>query len=143
MAHTLVLWVHVVVGAAGTLLGPLALWTTWRRRELTPAGEAFHWTVLAVCVSAVGLTIFDWSGLWWFVPISAASYAFAFRGYRAARRQVPNWPVRYLRGTGGGYLALLTAILVVSVPELPVVWFVPAVVGTLLIEWVSLRAKSA
>ena len=37
--------------------------------------------MLSVCVSAAGLAWLDWERNWWFLPIAAGSYAFAFVGY--------------------------------------------------------------
>jgi hypothetical protein len=143
MIRTVVLWIHIVSGALGMLVGLAAIWSTWRRRTHTASGEVYHWLVLLICVSAAGLAVLSWSSLWWFIPIAAASYAFAFVAYRAARRRRPGWLATYLRGLGGSYIALTTAILVVSVPDLPAVWFLPTVLGVPIVEWASHRSGVA
>ncbi len=142
MVHTVVLTIHIIAGGLGMLLGPVAIWSIWRRRAQTPSGEAYHAMVALVCLSAVGLAVLDWSALWWFVLVSAASYAFAFRAYRAIRRGQPGWLSPAVRGLGGSYIALTTAILVVSVPGLWVTWLLPTALGAPLVEWASHRAKS-
>ena len=43
----------------------------------------------------------------------------------------------HIGGMGGSYIALITALLVVNVGEaLPIVWFVPTIVGSPIIAWV-------
>ena len=139
MVRTAVLWIHILSGGLGMLVGLAAIWTTWRHRTHTASGEVYHWLVLLICVSAAGLAVLSWSSLWWFIPIAAVSYSFSFAAYRAAQRRRPGWLSKYLRGLGGSYIALTTAVLVVSVPDLPVTWFLPAVLGTPIVEWASRR----
>ncbi|MGH9246418.1 MAG: hypothetical protein ACRD29_19320 [Acidimicrobiales bacterium] len=139
MVRTVALVVHIATGVAGLVLGPVALVTTLRHHRFDWTGEAYHGSVLVVTATAVVLTFFDWSGLWWFVPIAAASYAFALLGYLSAKRRWPRWRPTHVRGQGGAYIALWTAVLVVSANDYPVLWFVPVVVGTPLVELVSHR----
>lgn len=122
MLRDVILALHVVVGAAGLVAGPVAV-------RMVAARDLFHWLVLAVCASAVALVPFDRSGLWFFVPVSIASYGFALLGYRAGARRG-----RLIRGYGGAYVALWTAVLVVGAPAAPLVWIVPALIGVPLIE---------
>jgi hypothetical protein len=70
--------------------------------------------------------------LWWLLPIAAGSYALALLGFRAARR--PGSRVRrlHLHGQGGSYIALVTALLVVSVGS-PLAWIAPTLIGSPLI----------
>jgi hypothetical protein len=142
MAHTVALIVHIAAGVAGVLLGPTVLYAAavWR---VTRFAGAYHASVLLVCVSAVVLSILDFADLWWFMLVAAGSYAFALRALIAARRRRPGWLPRYIRGQGGAYIALWTAIVVVSVNDLPVVWLIPTAVGAPLIEWLAHRARTA
>jgi hypothetical protein len=89
------------------------------------------------------LAVLDFADLWWFLLVAAGSYAFALRASFAARQRRPNWLPRYIRGQGGAYVALWTAVVVVSVNHLPVVWLVPAAVGVPLTEWLAHRARTA
>ena len=118
---------------------PAVLYDAAARRSTRFAG-AYHASVLLVCVSAAGLSILDFAGLWWFLLVAAASYAFALRALIAARRRGSGWLPRYIRGQGGAYIALWTAVIVVSVNDLPVVWLVPTAAGTPLMEWLAHRA---
>ncbi|MEV8374645.1 hypothetical protein AB0P21_18030 [Kribbella sp. NPDC056861] len=126
--------VHVVAGAVGVVFGPLAILFTLRVRRLHWAGEIFHWAVALVCLSALVMVPYDWARLWFFWPISLASYLFVYLGQRAAEAPGGLWYRGVLRGYGGGWIALWTAILVVSAADQPWTWAVPVVVGSALIE---------
>jgi hypothetical protein len=139
MTHTAALILHIVAGVAGVLLGPAVLYFAAARQIPRFAG-AYHASVLLVCVSAAVLAVLDFASLWWFLLVAAGSYAFAARARIAARQRRPNWLSRYIRGQGGAYIALWTAIVVVSVNHVPVVWFIPTVLGAPLIEWLAHRA---
>lgn len=144
MMHTLILAFHIAAGVCGVLLGPVAIagaasgLDTNRRGWLS---EAYHGAVLAVCVSAAGLALLDPAGLWWFLPIAAGSYAFALRGRLASRRRWPDWRRRSVSGFGGAYIALWTAILVVSANSTPLLWLIPTVVGVPIVEWLARRVR--
>lgn len=132
-----ILALHITAGATGLILGPLAMRATKRRGPHTRLGEAYHWVMLTVCLSASGLAILAWQRIWWFLPIAVFSYANAFVGYMAAKRRRTGWLRVHIGGMSGSYIALVTALLVVNVGEaLPIVWFVPTIVGSPIIAWV-------
>ena len=137
-----VLAVHIAAGTAGLLLGPVAMLAPKRRGRHTRVGEAYHWVMLAVCVSAVTLSLLDWSRIWWFTPIAVFSYANAFVGYVAVKLRPRGWLPWHIRGMGGSYIALCTALLVVNVGPSPlIVWFVPTIVGSPAIAWAASRRR--
>jgi hypothetical protein len=68
---------------------------------------------------------------------------FVYFGQRAAEEAGGLWYRGVLRGYGGGWIALWTAILVVSVPDHPWTWAAPIVVGSTLIEWLCFRPAPA
>jgi hypothetical protein len=68
---------------------------------------------------------------------------FVYFGQRAAEEAGGLWYRGVLRGYGGGWIALWTAILVVGVPDQPWVWAIPIVVGSALIEWLCFRPATA
>jgi hypothetical protein len=140
--RSVVLAVHVTAGVLAVLLGPPALWLALRRHRPTAFGVGYHAAVAVVCIGAAGLTVFDFGRLWFFVPIAAVSYLFVWYGDRSARSAGERWWRGVLRGYGGAWIALWTAILVVSATRWPVLWFVPPAVGTPLIEWLCLRPRS-
>jgi hypothetical protein len=135
-----VLMVHIAAGVAGLALGPLAMVAPARRRGHTRAGSAYHWAVLVVCLSAAGLALMRWDELWWFVLLAAFSYALALRGDVAARRRRPGWRRDHITGVGGSYIALVTALLVVSSDGAIVTWLLPSLIGAPVIHLVRARA---
>jgi uncharacterized membrane protein len=132
-----VLALHIATGTTGLILGPLAMFATKRHGPHTRLGETYHWVMLGVCLSAAALAILDWHRIWWFLPIAVFSYANALVGYVAAKRRPRGWLRAHIGGMCGSYIALVTALLVVNAGQsLPVVWFLPTVVGSPLIAWV-------
>ncbi|HEY5987874.1 MAG TPA: hypothetical protein VIV12_16095 [Streptosporangiaceae bacterium] len=119
MAHTVLLNIHIAVGALGLLLGPLAIWPDTRElgSRQRPTGSlsvAYVWTVLAVSLSAIVLVIWYRAELWWLVPVAVFSCALAMLGRYAAARQFRGWSHAYVHGQGGSYIALVTALVVVA-----------------------------
>ena len=144
-----ILALHIAAGAAGLILGPIAMRASKRPGLHTRAGEAYHWVVLTVCVTASLLAVLDWKRLWWFLPIAAGSYAFALLGYAAAKRRWQGWLRAHIAGQGGSYIAMTTALLVVNWETLtgtrgiysPVAWALPTVVGSPIIAWVTYQVR--
>lgn len=97
---------------------------------------AYLWAVFATCLTAAVVSLLDWSRLWWLVPIAVLSFLLALVGYVAVRRGWPRWVGAH--GLGGSYIALVTALLVVSAGDISttaevVAWILPAAVGVPLI----------
>lgn len=144
-----ILALHIAAGAAGLILGPIAMRARKRRGVHTRAGEAYHWVVLAVCLTASLLAFLDWERLWWFLPIALGSYAFALVGYMAAKRRWQGWLRGHIAGQGGSYIAMVTAVLVVNWETLtgtrgihsPWAWALPTVVGSPIIAWVTYQVR--
>jgi hypothetical protein len=51
VANTILL-AHIALGTAGLILGPVAMTARKLPGLHTKAGEAYHWVMLGVCVSA-------------------------------------------------------------------------------------------
>jgi len=145
----LVLILHIAAGAVGLVLGPIAM-TAWKRPGLhTRTGEAYHWVMLLVCVSAAGLAVLDWARNSWFPPVAGGSYAFALFGYLAAKRRWHGWLRAHLVGQGGSYIAMVTALLVVNWQTFtgqpgrsslwP--WLLPTLIGSPIIAWVTYQVR--
>ena len=140
-----VLFAHIAFGTAGLILGPVAMSARKLPGLHTKAGEAYHWVMLGVCVSAGTLAVLDWSRIWWFLPIAVGSYAFALLGYVAAKRRWNGWLRAHLTGQGGSYIAMVTALFVVNWETLtgtrgvvsPWAWALPTVVGSPIIAWIT------
>jgi uncharacterized membrane protein len=135
--------IHIAAGTSGLILGPLAMLSPKRGRPHMPLGEIYHWVMLVICLSGAALAILAWDRIWWLLPIAAFSYSNALLGYLAAKRRRPGWLGRHIRGMGGSYIALVTALLVVTVArQLPITWFsltwffLPTIVGSPFIRWV-------
>lgn len=144
MIHDTALALHIAAGSIGLILGPIAMLAGKWPGLHTRAGETYHWVFLVVAASAIVLAALDWSQLWWFTLIALFSYAFALRGYLAAKRRRPGWLAAHISGQGGSYIALVTALLVVNFGNALVVWFIPTIVGTPMIAWVRYQvAKGA
>jgi hypothetical protein len=137
---------HVASGALALALGPLALLAAERRRRsAAPLRDAYHWTVLVVCATATVVSVLAWARLWWLVPIAALSYGLALAGYLGSRHHWPLWMRAH--AWGGSYIALVTALLVVSVrgvsPALEAAaWILPAAIGVPLIVRAHTRRQA-
>lgn len=134
---------HVTAGGVAVILGPFAIVFTLKSRRLNWVGESYHWAIALVCLGALVMVPYDWARLWVFWPIAIASYLFVYLGQRAAEAPGGLWYRGVLRGYGGSWIALWTAILVVSVPDHPWTWAIPIVVGTALIELLCFRPSPA
>ncbi len=125
--RTAVLFVHVVAGTAGLLLGPLAVVVLRSPATRRLAAVAYHVAVSVVALSALALAVLDWSRLWWLVPVAAATQAAALSGLWVKGR-VAHWPGWHVHLLGGSYVALVTGLLVVSWGN-PLAWILPAVLA--------------
>jgi hypothetical protein len=139
--RTLVLSVHVVAGTGGLLLGPLLLLAGRAARgpRTVPARmtSAYQVAVAVLTVTALGLIAFDAARLWWLAPIAAGTEAAALGGRWAAQRGRRGWAIRLL---GGSYVALVTALLVVSWFSWAS-WVLPAALAVPVIEVLAFRAE--
>jgi hypothetical protein len=156
VAHAILLNLHIAAGTLGLLLGPLAMWQDARalRTRGGPAGgasAAYPWTVLVVSLSAIVLVVGYRDDLWWLVPVAVASYGLAVLGRYAAARRVRGWSHGYVHGLGGSYIALVSALLVVSLTvngplggaAALIPWLLPTAVGLVAIEWWRRRLVAA
>lgn len=138
---------HIVCGAVALALGPLALLAAARRhgsRELLLT--AYLWAVFATCLTAAVVSLLAWSRLWWLIPVAVLSYLLALVGYVAVRRGWPKWVGAH--GLGGSYIALWTALLVVSAGDISttaeiIAWILPAAIGVPLIVWTHTGARAS
>jgi cobalamin synthase len=140
--HDILLGLHTVAGVAGPVLGGLVIWLSRERPLLDRRSAAYQWTVFVVSLTAVALLVLDWPELWWLTLLAALAYGLALLGYLAPRRRFGGSTLAYAHGQGGSYIALTTAFLVVSLtvdgpvhgPAAVVVWVLPTLVGTGLIQ---------
>lgn len=157
---------HIAAGVGALVLGPLALLAAvppgrlarqsrfdWQPRldrqgRRGAAGRqsrfllAYQAAVLAVCASALGLVALAWSQLWWLTFFAVGTAAAVLGGEWAARRHPLGWAGWSVRLTCGSYVAVVTALLVVSWPSL-LSWVLPTLVGAPLVEAAAARAARA
>ena len=130
--------VHIICGAAGLVLGPVAMTARKLPGLHTRAGELYHWFMFVLCISAAAMAALEWQRIWWFLPVAIGSYAFALLGYVAAKRRFNNWLPFHLAGQGGSYIAMVTALLVVNLGiDVWWAWASPTAIGSPIIAWVS------
>src|SRR5829696_8910899 len=132
-----VLAVHVAAGSVGLVLGALALTRERPPAYRSRAGRGYLWAVLAIGLTAIALVAIEGWALWWLAPLAALSCALALTGYLApARRGDGAWIRAYAHGQGGAYIALVTALLVVSLggAAAAAAWIAPTLIGLPLIE---------
>ena len=141
----MLLGVHIALGSLALVAGAAVLVRGRLSPELGWVGLVYLWLVLGVCVTAVALVGTDPRSLWWLIGLALLTAVLASVGALAPRWSRPSWARAYAHGTGGSYIALLTATLVVSIDDsLQILaWILPTAVGVPLIErWVSrLRAE--
>ena len=138
MLRTVLLTGHVAAGVGALALGLPVLWrrtsrTLWQGRRRVET--AYLLAVGVVCVTALGLVLINLTAFWWLGPIAALTGGAAYGAHRMHRRTglaARSWSARLL---GGTYVALVTALLVVSVGGW-MSWVLPSVVGTGVVEYV-------
>ncbi len=131
-----VLAAHIVAGAAGLVLGAAALGAEHPPAYRSRAGAGYVWAVAAVAITAIALVALDEWELWWLVPLAVLALSLALAGYVAPARRRGPWIRPYAHGQGGAYIALVTALLVVSLPgaAATAAWIIPTLIGLPLIE---------
>ena len=140
---------HIVLGMSGITLGPIAMTARKRPGRHTQAGEAYHWVMLGICLTAIAMALLDWKRIGWFLYVAAFSYSFALLGYLAAKLRWKNWLYFHLTGQGGSYIAMSTAVLVVNwklLTGIPGVatfwpWVIPTLVGSPMIAWITREVR--
>jgi hypothetical protein len=141
-SYDILIVLHVAAGSAGLAVGAWLIWLSRDRPLLDGRASAYHWSVAVVALTSAGLVALDWPDLWWLLLLAALSYGLAAAGYAAPRRRFAGWHAVYVHGQGGSYIALVTALLVVSLtvngpvdgPASALVWGLPTLIGTLLIR---------
>jgi GNAT superfamily N-acetyltransferase len=140
-----VLAAHILAGAASLVLGAAALAVERPPTYRSRTGMGYVWAVAAVAITAVALVALDEWQLWWLVPLAVLALSLALAGFLAPARRRGPWIRLYAHGQGGAYVALVTALLVVSLPgaAAAAAWIAPTLVGVPLIEWRVKQIKRA
>ncbi len=135
-----VLTLHVLAGTLGLLLGPFSLAMPEHGGWAARFALAYQWGVAVLAGTAVALAVLRPS-VWWLGVVAVLTEAAALAAWRVRRRRRAGWRGRHLRLVGGSYIALLTALVVVSVGS-PLAWLLPAAVGTPLVERAAAKHRS-
>jgi len=136
MFHNTVLGIHVATGVVAWVIGGLALWLSVTGRRYRDGLNAFHWSILAVAITASVLVAFNPDELWWLWLLAILTYGLALLGHFAPREQSLRWLRLGIHGQGGACIALITATFVVSVSGLVQIaaWALPTLIGVPLLE---------
>lgn len=141
--RTIVLAIHIAAGSVGLLVGAAAMAVPKRpahrgvQRWHRLLGVTYQVAVAALCLSAVGLTLFH-PAVWWLAVIAAGTEAAAIGGYLSRPTRRPEQVARHVGLMCGSYVSFVTAFLVVNLSALAW-WFLPTLIGTPLIAWASAR----
>ena len=130
MTRDVLLAVHVLAGCGGLLLGPWALRS--RRAE-----DAYVLAVVVLGVAALGLVALT-PTFWPLAPVAVLTVLAAGAGRRLRDRGRPGLRLRL---SGGSYVALVTALLVVRTGGV-LAWLLPTVVGVLVLETAAARTDA-
>lgn len=133
MSHTILMTVHIAAGAAGLLVGPLAIAAALGGGRRNAAALAYQVAVAVVATTALGFVVLDWRSWWPFVILAVGTEAAVAAGWWARSHRTPGWLGRHVRLICGSYISLVTALLVVSWDSL-LAWILPTVIGTVLVE---------
>ncbi len=136
MIFKICLYIHILAGILGLVIGPVAMYAKKSKGLHTRSGKIYFYLMAAVCVSATVLSIMHWSTSWWFLIVAVFSFSFALRGYLATFNKYEGWLKKHISGMLGSYIAMSTALLVVNSSNLPthipgvVYWVLPTIIGT-------------
>jgi TRAP-type uncharacterized transport system fused permease subunit len=141
----IVLWTHIVVGVVAWVVAAVALWLSATRRRPRDGTPLFHWTMLAVAITAAVLVVYRPDELWWLWLLASFSYGLALLGHLSPRERCLGWLRLGIHGQGGACIALVTATFVVSVAGWAQVaaWALPTLAGVPLLEVWYRREKAA
>ena len=139
MLHAAALTMHIVAGASGLVIGPIAMTAPKKRGRHTRAGLWYQIAVAAMTATACALTAFAPARLWGLAVIAVVTEGAALAGWALARRRPPNWLPVHVSLMGGSYVSFVTAALVVNWTSV-FAWIVPTIIGTPLIARAAARA---
>jgi len=135
--RTVLLVVHVAAGVSGLVLGPPVLWFLARRARARGSRRleaTYLLAVGAVCLTALGLVLTDLGAYWWLGPVAVLTGGAAYGAHRLRGGIGPAARAWHVRLLGGTYIALVTALLVVSLGGW-ISWLLPGVAGAAAIEY--------
>ena len=138
-----VVGLHVLLGLACTIAGLVAMLSKKGRGRHSSFGTIYYRCLLAVFLTAAGLSVARWSEDYHLFILGALSFAAAHFGRSALRTRWP-WPQLHVIGMGASYILLLTAFYVDNGKNLPLwrelpqiaFWLLPGAIGAPIILYV-------
>jgi hypothetical protein len=132
---------HIITGTICLISGIFAMSSKKKRGKHTVSGEIYHWSYVLVFLTAIVMSIMHWQTSQYLFYIALFSYGLALLGYLAVKKKWRNWIGAHIGGMLGSYIGIITATLVVNIPNIPVLneqpillfWFLPTIIGTPLI----------
>ena len=136
-----VVGLHVLVGLVCVVAGAIAMLSPKRSGRHPTFGTIYYWSLVAVFVSATGLSVVRWDEDYHLFILGVLALASASFGRAARRRRWSGWARLHITGMGFSYVLLLTAFYVDNGKSLPLwrdlppimYWLLPAMVGLPLI----------
>jgi uncharacterized membrane protein len=136
-----VVGLHVLVGLVCVVAGAIAMLSPKCRGRHPTFGTIYYWGLVAVFVSATGLSVVRWAEDYHLFILGLLALIAALLGRTARRRRWPGWVRLHITGMGLSYILLLTAFYVDNGKSLPLwkdlppitYWLLPAAVGLPLI----------
>jgi uncharacterized membrane protein len=140
---------HVLVGLLCVVAGAIAMLSPKGRGRHPTFGTIYYWGLVAVFVSATGLSVVRWAEDYHLFVLGALALASASFGRNARRQRWVGWVRLHITGMGLSYILLLTAFYVDNGKSLPIwkdlptisYWLLPAAVGLPLVIYALLRHR--
>jgi hypothetical protein len=138
---------HVLLGAACTITGFVAMLSVKGRGQHSNFGTVYYWCLMALFTTATALSILRWVEDYQLFILGALSFAAAFFGRHALRHRWRHWPWLHVSGMGTSYILLLTAFYVDNGKNLPLwrelpqftFWLLPSAIGLPIMLYALLR----
>jgi D-alanyl-lipoteichoic acid acyltransferase DltB (MBOAT superfamily) len=140
---------HILAGIVCLIAGFLAIKSKKKKGNHTRAGEIYHFSYIVIFITSIVMAIWNWNESAYLFYIALFSYGLALYGYLARKMKWKKWLLSHIAGMLGSYIGVITAVLVVNQPKIPIiqdfpsllVWFLPTIIGTPLIKKVSDKYK--
>ena len=145
----IILYIHIFAGTICLISGIGAMSSKKKRGKHTNWGEIYHGAYVVILVTSVTMAILNWETSAYLFYIGVFSYALAFMGYVSVKKKWGNWLTSHISGMLGSYIAICTAILVVNIPNVPILnewnplvfWFLPSIIGSPIIFMIGRKYK--
>ncbi|UTR10057.1 DUF2306 domain-containing protein [Evansella sp. LMS18] len=129
---------HIGAGFICLVSGVVAMASRKKKGNHTLSGEIYHWSYVAVFITAVVMAIMHWEESAYLFYIGVFSYSLVLLGYAASKKRWKNWLGSHIGGMLGSYIGIVTATIVVNISKVPLLnelpillfWLLPSIIGT-------------